>query len=326
MSALARSAAAVAAVALVAACTRDRGGSPTELRVGYLRNLTHAPALLALERGTLAAALAPGTVEPLAFTAGPEEMSALFAGELDVAYVGPNPAINAFIRSRGTELRVIAGCTEGGAAFVVQPEVTKAKDLEHRKVASPQLGNSQDVALRSWLAAQGVRTEERGGTVQVVPVAPSDALTLFVARQIAGAWVPEPWASRLVVEGGGRVLVDERTLWEDGRFPTTVIVASTRALATKRGLVERFLEAHATSVRALEEDPAARADVERRLAKETGKPLAPEVFDRAFAALAFETEPPAAQLDRVARDAEALGYLREPDLRGLVEPIAPSGP
>lgn len=290
-------------------------------RVGYMPNLTHGPALYGLETGLFAEAMGPDVVvKGLAFNAGPSVIEALFAGELDVAYVGPNPAINAYVRSRGRAVRVVAGCTSGGASLVVQPPVNGPADLAGKRVASPQLANTQDIALRIWLRNHGLEAKEKGGTVQITPIAPSDIFTLFTRGELAGAWVPEPWASRLVLEAKGKVLVDERELWPGGDFPTTELIASTVALGRRPDLVRRFVAAHQQAIAAFERDPAAaRRIAAERIAKETKARLPQPVIDRAFGELRFTIDPLEPQLRVLADHARALGYLEGDGLEGLVD-------
>src|SRR6202049_3425384 len=209
------------------------GQSPTAVRVGYFPNITHAQALIGKATGKFDQALAPGAkVEWKAFNAGPSAIEALFAGALDLAYVGPNPAISGYIRSQGAALRVIAGATSGGAALVVREGsgIQKPEDFHGKRVATPQLGNTQDVALRAWLHAHNLQTREKGGDVQVIPISNADQLTLFLKGQIDAAWAPEPWAARLVHEGDGRIFLDERDLWPDHQFVVTNVIVNPKFL------------------------------------------------------------------------------------------------
>ena len=189
-----------------------------DLRLGYQPNLTHATALVAVRKGILAGDLGSSvTLRTSTFGAGPDEVEALLSNSIDAAYLGPNPAINAFLQSRGQAVRIISGATSGGAALVVRPSISTPADLRGRTLATPQLGNTQDVALRYWLNRNSLRTtKEGGGDVSIHPQDNAQTLQTFRQGQIDGAWVPEPWATRLVLEGGGRVLQDERDLW-----PTT---------------------------------------------------------------------------------------------------------
>lgn len=306
----------LAATSLVPACrSTDPHASDGRriFRVGYMPNVTHAPALWGLESGAFAAALGPSVeLQARAFNAGPSVVEALFSGDLDVGWVGPNPAINGFQRSHGKALRIVAFSVANGAQLVVRPEVRSAADLAHRKIATPALGNTQDVALRTWLAQKGI-------VADVLPVANPESVLLFGRGEIAGAWVPEPWASRLVLEHRGVVLVDERTLWPARMFPTAVLVATTAAIAKRWDLVQRIVDANGDAVRALG-DPAARGTVARRLARELGKPLAEAVLSRAFEGLAFSTDPLDAELRKAAADAQRLGFLETADVEGIFDP------
>ena len=213
-------------LAALAACRPAR--DPNEVRLGYAPNLTHAQALVGLARGDFERALPrPYRLAATPFNAGPAMVEALFAGELDMAYLGPIPAINGFVQSQGRALRIVSGSASGGSGLVVRKGsgISREKDLAGRAIAVPQFGGTQDVALRSFLARRGLKTTERGGTVRVLAVPNSETLTLFKKGQLDAAMVPEPWIERLVQEAGGRLFVDERTLWPKGRYATTVIVA-----------------------------------------------------------------------------------------------------
>ncbi len=199
------------------------GGGSTTLRLGYFPNITHAPALIGVANGSFASKLGPNVNLKLStFNSGTEASTALLAGAIDASFVGPNPAINAFQKSHGA-VRIVAGTASGGAFLVVKPSINSAADLKGKKVATPQLGNTQDVALRTWLNNNGLHETKSGGDVTVVPEDNSVTLTAFEQGTIDGAWVPEPYASRMVSEGGGKVLVNEATLWPAGKFTTTVL-------------------------------------------------------------------------------------------------------
>jgi NitT/TauT family transport system substrate-binding protein len=310
----------------LAACSQGspEGAAPAAaaLRLGYFANVTHAPALIALDRGLLALALGPDAkLEPHAFNAGPEAVEALFSGALDATYIGPNPAINAFARSHGEAIRIVAGCTSGGASLVVTPAITSPEQLRGAKLATPQLGNTQDVALRTWLRGRGLAASlEGGGEVSIVPQANAQTLETFRAGEIQGAWVPEPWASRLVLEGGGSVLVDERSLWPDGRFVTTHLIVRTAFLREQPELVARLLRAHVQAVDFANASPAeARETANAAIARVTGQAISPAVLERAWSALTFTVDPIASSLRRSASDATAVGLLDPVDLAGIYE-------
>jgi NitT/TauT family transport system substrate-binding protein len=307
----------VAAV-LVASCSRGREAQ-APFRLGYFPNLTHAQALVGVDDGTFSRALP--RLETRMFNAGPAAMEALLAGDLDAAYVGPSPAAIAYLRTRGEAIRVVAGAASGGAVLVVSKDVRAPGDLAGKRVGSPQLGNTQDVALRMWLRKHGLQDERGQGAVEVKPVSNPDILSLFARGDLAGAWVPEPWGARLVAEAGGRVLVDERTLWPDGRFPTTVLAVSARALERRRPEIVALVSAHLELTRRWEAD---RAGFARRAneayGRRVGKPLPDEVVQDAFARLEPVSDPLAPQLARMAADAQALGFAPAGEVSGMVEP------
>jgi len=304
-----------------AGCTSSSTGPaasapPTEVarptvRLGYFPNLTHAPALVAIEQGLFERALGDAaTLDTRVFNAGPSTVEALMSGSLDVTYIGPNPTINAHVRSKGDAVRVIAGASSGGAALVVAPGIEKADDLRGKVVASPQLGGTQDVALRIWLKKAGLNVALQGGDVQVLPQENAQSLETFRTGKIAGAWVPEPWVSRLVREGGGRVLVDERTLWPEGRFVTTHLVARRVWLEANPTLADKLLDAHLDALASMERDAAgARAAVIARIGKLTGQAVAPALIDAAWPSLTFTADPLAATLRTAAEHAESVGLV-----------------
>src|SRR5438132_10151301 len=196
-------------------------GGATVIRVGAYPNITHSEAVDGKANGTFEKALGPGVkIDWKSLNAGPAAIEALFAGAVDMTYVGPNPAIQGYVRSNGEALRIVAGATSGGAALVVRKDsgIQKPEDFRGKKVASPQQGNTQDVALRSWLLAHGMKSTHKGGDVQVIPMANPGQLTLFLKRELDAAWAPEPWATRLIKEGYGRLSLDERALWPEGQF------------------------------------------------------------------------------------------------------------
>jgi len=307
------------ALALSAAlgCSRAKGPD-APLRLGYFPNVTHAQALVGVDDGTFARAL-PVKLETRMFNAGPAAMEALLAGDLDASYVGPGPAAIAFLRTHGQALRVVAGAASGGAALVVK-DARAPKDLAGKRVASPQLGNTQDVALRMWLRQEGLHDARGQGPVEVTPLANPDILALFARGDLAGAWVPEPWAARLVAEAGGRILVDERSLWPEGRFPTTVLVVSARALERRRADVIALVRAHLELTRRWQADRAAFARLANAAyGKRTGKALPDAVLFDAFSRVEPVSDPLPRQLERMARDAQELGFAPKGDPSGIVD-------
>jgi NitT/TauT family transport system substrate-binding protein len=293
------------------------------VRLGYFPNVTHAPAIVGVEKGLFTKELGKNTLETKTFNAGPEAVEALFGEALDIAYIGPNPAINAYAKSKadGGAIRIIAGSTSGGSALVVKPEITKAADLKGHSVASPQLGNTQDVALRAWLKKEGLSADTSGGgDVSIVPQANADTLTAFKAGQIDGAWVPEPWVTRLVQEGGGKVLVNEADLWPEGKFVTTHIVVRTAFLTEHPDVVAAVLRGHIAALAAIEADPAdAQKVTNEGIAKLTQKALPDAVIAGAWKNLTFTVDPIAPSLAKSAKDAESIGLLEPVDLNGIYD-------
>lgn len=305
-------------VAGLAAC--KKGSQPDAsgpLRLGFFPNVTHAQALVGTAGKEFASAL-EGRVATRQFNAGPAAMEALLAGDLDVSYVGPGPAVIAFLRSEGA-VRVIAGAASGGAVLVVR-DARNAQDLRGKRVATPQLGNTQDIALRAWLRRNGLELGERPDQVHVVPLANPDILQLFQRGDLAGAWVPEPWGARLIAEAGAKVLVDERDLWPDRQFPTTVLVATRAAIERRRGDVVALLRAHVALTDRWRGDRAAFARAANaEYGRLTGHPLPEPVLLDAFSRLEPTLDPLRGQLVEGARQARELGFAPEGDLSGLVD-------
>jgi NitT/TauT family transport system substrate-binding protein len=322
----------VAAIGLVAAACGGGGGSSSakssghvDLRLGYFPNLTHATALVGVANGIFAKDLGPNvTLQTKTFNAGPAAVEALFANALDITYVGPNPAINAFQKSNGQAVRLIAGATSGGAGLVVKPSINGPADLKGKKVASPQLGNTQDVALRSWLKKNGLTTTaEGGGDVQILPQDNAQTLDTFKAGQIDGAWVPEPWTSRLVIDGKGKLLVNENTLWSGGKFLTTTVIVRTQFLKDHPDVVKNFLKGHVDATNYINSHPAeAQQAANQAIAQLTGKALSAQVVQSAWKDLAFTWDPLASTLREEATDAQSVGLLNNTNLKGLVD-VAP---
>jgi len=297
-------------------------GTPAEeLRLGYFANVTHAPALVGLEEGLFEEALGDTTLSTQVFNAGPAAIEALSAGAIDATYIGPNPAINTYVASGGQSARIIAGATSGGAALVVQPGIDDPSDLDGANLATPQLGNTQDVALRTWLAEEGYETTTSGGgDVTISPTENSQTLTLFQAGDLDGAWLPEPWVSRLVVDAGADVLVDEADLWEDGEFPTTVLLVRAEFLAEHPETVRALIAGHVASVEWLDAHEAEAADViNARLTADAGKGLSDAVIDRALEHVDFTFDPHAETFEQLLEDGIDAGTSKSGDIEGLFD-------
>jgi NitT/TauT family transport system substrate-binding protein len=283
---------------------------PVTLRFGYFPNLTHATALAGVQKGFLTGSLGSNvTLENHTYNAGPEEVTALLSGALDAGFLGPNPAVNAYVQSHGEAVRIIAGGTSGGALLVVRPGIATPADLRGKKLADPQLGGTQDIALRWYLRSQGFSTDAAGGgDVHVLPQDNATTLNAFKQGGVDGAWLPEPWASRLVVEGGAKVLVDERDLWPGGKFITTNLVVRTDFLKAHPGTIRKLLEGLYQANDYLSSNPAdARSTVNAAIAQVTGKALTSSVVTAAWPHLAFSLDPLAATLKASADHQQKLG-------------------
>jgi len=319
-------------VATLAACSSDdadaspkasgSAAAAPELRLGYFANLTHAVPLVGVEDGSFQKALGSTKLSTQIFNAGPEAVEALFAGAIDASFVGPNPAINAFSKSDGKAVRIVSGATSGGAQLVVRDGIDSPADLKGTTLATPQLGNTQDVALRAWLSDQGLKTSLTGGAsdVNIAPQENSQTLDLFKAGKLDGAWLPEPWASRLVIDGGGHVLVDEKDLWPNGDFVTTHLIVSTDYLSKYPSTVKALLEAESATVDWIgANSDQAKTAANAALEKLSGKALSDEVLDRAWGNLRITLDPIASSLQTSADHAVAAGTAKETDLHGIYD-------
>jgi NitT/TauT family transport system substrate-binding protein len=322
--ALAAAAAAVLAVTALGACGDDDppgANTASKLRLGFFPNITHAPALVGVQNGIFADKLGDVALETTPFNAGPSAIEALFSGAIDATYIGPNPAINGWAESKGTALNIIAGSTSGGAALVVKPEINTVQDLRGKKIATPQLGNTQDVALRYWLKENGLNTDTTGGgDVSVVPTANAEIVTGFGSGALDGAWVPEPHLSRLILEHGAKVLFDEKTAWPDGQFVTTHLIVSQKFLKENPELVKKLLAGHVAAVdfTNANRDAAAKAANEQIKAL-SGSALTDEILAASFANLTFTVDPLATSLYGSAAHAEEVGLLDPVDLAGIYQ-------
>jgi NitT/TauT family transport system substrate-binding protein len=298
------------------------------LRIGYFPNINHAQAVIGLGNGDFQRALGNNVkLETFQFNAGPSAIESLLANRIDASYIGPNPAINGYVVSDGRDVRVIAGATSGGASFVVRNDsgINTVKDLGGKKFASPQLGNTQDVALRKYLVDNGFKTIENGGNVTVTPVANADILTLFLKKELDGAWVPEPWATRLVKEANGKILIDERDLWPpEGKFVTAHIIVRPDYLKQNPDVIKKLIAAHVNETQWINDNKEqAIKEFNVQLKKLTGKELPEDVLAESLTRLEFTDDPIKSSLLKSANDAYDLGFLAKgearPDLNGIYD-------
>ncbi|TDL36848.1 ABC transporter substrate-binding protein [Arthrobacter nitrophenolicus] len=304
------------------------GNPAAELKLGYFGNVTHAPALVGVSQGHIAGELGDTKLSTQVFNAGPAAIEALNAGAIDATYIGPNPAINSFVKSQGESIHIIAGAAAGGAQLVVKPEINSAADLKGKTLASPQLGGTQDVALRAWLSAQGYKTNVDGsGDVAINPTENAQTLKLFQDGKLDGAWLPEPWASRLVLTAGAKVLVDEKDLRDGflsgkpGEFPTTILIVNQKFAAEHPDTVKALLKGHAKSVDWLN---GAAADEKARvinaaLKEAAGAELKADVIDRSLKNIVFTVDPLAGTYQKLLADGVTAGTTKQADINGIFD-------
>ena len=295
------------------------------IHVGAFPNITHAQAMVGKANGWFEKRMGPKvTIDWKTFNAGPSAIEALYAGAIDMTYIGPNPAISGYVRSNGEALRIVAGATSGGASLVVRNDsgIQKTEDFHGKKIASPQMGNTQDVALRAWLIAHGMKSTDKGGDVQVIPLANPDQLTLFMKKELDGAWAPEPWATRLIREGNGRLFLDERDLWPQGQFVTAHLIVRTQFLKDHPDLVKDWIRAHVEVTDWIGAHlPEAKKLLNQQIQKETGKPLNDQLLNDAFGRMTVTYDPLRSSLMTAAKSAFDAGFLgrQMPDLSRLYD-------
>lgn len=325
---------AAAILALVAIASSDQNlviqnhheseGKSDVLRIGYFPNINHAQAVIGIGNGDFQKELGNVKVESQVFNAGPSAIEALFAKRVDVAYVGPNPAINGFLKTNGKGLEIISGVSSGGAVFVVRNDsgIESAKDLGGKKFASPQIGNTQDVALRTYLVENGYKTTENGGTVQVIPASNPDIFTMINKKEIDGAWVPEPWGAKLVQETDSHILLDERDLWPNGKFSTAVLVVRTDYLESHPDVINKLLRAHVDETLWINDHQDGAVDAFNDQIKVlTGKTIPRGEIVQALSRMSLTYDPEKESLYKSADDAYHLGFLgdKKPDLTNIFD-------
>ncbi|MEV0257311.1 aliphatic sulfonate ABC transporter substrate-binding protein [Streptomyces sp. NPDC050732] len=292
------------------------------VRIGYFANLTHGTALVGNRKGFFQKALGATRATYATFNAGPSEIEAINSGSIDIGWIGPSPAINGFAKSGGKNLRIIGGSASGGVKLVVNPEkITSLRDVKGKKIATPQLGNTQDVALLNWAAEQGWHVDAQSGKGEVTVVRSDNKVTpdAYKAGSVDGAWVPEPTASKIVAQGG-KVLLDEKTLWPGGTFVITNIIVSQKFLARHPRVVEAVLKASVDTNKWIDAHPrAAKAAANQQLAADAGKALPRQVLDPAWKSIDFTDDPLAATLRTQAGHAVKAGLLDAPDLAGIYD-------
>ncbi len=304
--------------------TSESRRAPTEVRLGYFANITHAQALIGVARGDFQKALGPIPLKTFVFNAGPAAIEAMFAGELDVVYVGPGPALNGFVKSGGKILRVVSGAAANGVVIVARKGsgIVKLDDLKGKRIATPQFGNTQDVSARAFVLHQ-LRDKDKkdGGTTTIETVANAEQLGLFKQGQLDAAWAPEPWGTRLIRDADGVLIEEEKNLWDERKFSTTLIVASGKFIAEHPDVLEAMLKTHVEITTFLNQSPDAAAPIiNTELKRIQGKAMDPDVLKEALSRVAFDTDPLPEAIDKLAGWYVELGIIkRKPDLARFVD-------
>lgn len=294
-----------------------------KVKIGYFANLTHATALVGLRKGGQVQQALGGTkVQPFVFNAGPSEIEALNAGSIDIGWIGPSPSINGYVKSHGENLKIISGSVSGGVKLVVNPKKIKTlDDVKGKKIATPQLGNTQDVAFLNWIASKGWKVDAQSGKGDVSVVRSDNKVTpdAYKSGAIDGAWVPEPTASKLVAEGG-KTLLDESSLWPDKKFVITNLIVKQSFLKEHPKVVEAVLRGSVKTNAWIKAHPdQAKESANAALKAETGKALPPEVIDPAWKSIQVTDDPLASTLNTEADHAVKAGLLEKPDLKGIYD-------
>jgi NitT/TauT family transport system substrate-binding protein len=303
----------------------SQGTEKKVTRLGYFPNINHAQAVIGVGNGDFQKALGSNIeLKPFVFNAGPTAIQALFGKQLDALYVGPNPAINGYVVSDGKDLKIVAGAASGGAVFVVRNDsgIESSKDFAGKNFASPQLGNTQDVALRKYLLDNGYQTKERGGSVQVSPAANADILTLLLKKEVDGAWVPEPWGERFIKEANSRLYVDERDVWPHGKFVTANIVVRTDYLKDNPDVIEKLLGAHIDETQWINtHQDESITQFNSELKRLTTQTIPVDVLKQSLTRLELTWDPIASSLYKSAENAFEIGFLgkTKPNLVGIYD-------
>lgn len=302
------------AVAMIAFGTSASNSSPENtVRAAFFPNLGHSIAIVGTEKGIFAEKLGNQTViETRLFDSGPQVIESIFANEIDLAYVGPGPAINGFLKSDGKALKILAGAASGGVSLVIHPnsKIESVADFPGKRIAAPQIGNTQDISLRNYLFQNNLKPAEKGGSIYVINVLNPNIFTLFSKGELDAAWVPEPWATRLVQQLGGIRLFQEKDLWSDQKFSSTVLIVRSEFLEKHPDIVQKWVEAHVQTSDWINEHPAeTKLIFNDFLKKKTGKTFPSEILNEAFSNLQITSDPIESSINTFAERANSLGYL-----------------
>ncbi len=301
----------------------DENRHENKLRVAYFPNIGHAIPIVGMEKGIFKNQIGPDThIEPRLFDSGPQVIESLFAGSVDIAYVGPGPAINGFLKSENKNVKILSGAASGGASFIVHPnsKINSVADFVGKRIASPQIGNTQDVSLRNYLNENGLKPAERGGSVVVLNIPNPDIYTLFTKDEIDAAWVPEPWASLLVQELNGKRLFFEEDLWPEKKFASVVLIGRDEYVKENPLVIQNWLESHTKTINWINENPEDTRIIFNQFMKNTmGQSLSDSVIDESLSNLEITSDPLKESISTIAQRADSLGYLGRDgyDLEGI---------
>jgi len=306
----------IAGIVLLSVLGITLSGDPShenKIRIAYFPNIGHAIPIVGIEQGFFEKSIGNQTkIETRVFDSGPQAIEALFADSIDVAYVGPGPAINGFLNSDNHNVKILAGAASGGASFIVHPnsEINSVSDFAGKKIATPQIGNTQDVSLRHYLSENGLKPAEKGGSVIVYNISNPDIYTLFVKGDIDGAWVPEPWATILEIELGGKRLFYEEELWPNKEFASVLLIANADYVEKNPTIIANFLQSHHETVTWINTNPVeTRIVFNNFLNSYLGQSLSDDVVDIALSNIVITADPKPNSIFSFAERADALGYL-----------------
>jgi len=311
-------------ISVVGILIKSDGTTPeNKIRVAYFPNITHAVPIIGIERGTFAQQIGSDVViEPILFDSGPQVIESIFAGSVDIAYVGPGPAINGFLKSEHRDVKILSGAASGGVSFIVSPnsQITSVADFNGKRIAAPQIGNSQDISLRTYLSENGLKPAEKGGSVIVLNVPNSDIYTLFAKGDIDAAWVAEPTATILVQQLNGTRLFNEEDIWPEHRFASVLLIAKEEYVNQHPQIIHKWLDAHQQTIDWINSNPEqTRIIFNQFMKKETGKSLSDKLIDESLSNLEITSDPVVNSIDTFAKRADSLGYLGRHgyDLNGI---------
>lgn len=314
----------IAAISIVAAMYHSSySGSENRIRVAYFPNVGHAVPIIGTETGIFSNGLGNQTViETKLFDSGPQVIESLFANSIDIAYVGPGPAINGFLKSENKGIKILSGAASGGASFIVHPDssISSVQDFPGKRIAAPQIGNSQDISLRTYLSENGLKTAEKGGSVVVFNIPNPDIYTLFVKGEIDAAWVPEPWATILVNELGGKRLFYEEELWPDKQFASVLLIGRSDFIEKHPQIIQNWISSHMETVNRINSNPNESELIFNQFLKKTlGQSLPDQIVSESLANLEITSDPISNSIYIFAERADSLGYLGRHgyDLEGI---------